>query len=182
MTIAIDPRSVKKSGGGTQSQSLAAQDFSVFMGAMAPAGAQTTVTSGGNGQEAAVTQAAMTGLSGASAPYNAPYTSGMGGGGPGFVGTTVSPFDPNQAAPGTGAGATPAGAGAGSATGLPFSNPSNDFMEKDFLLTKMNDSAMNMLVLQAQVQDQNRNYTLVSNMLQSRDRTLHNMIQNIRGM
>ncbi|MBI4373800.1 MAG: hypothetical protein HY542_02880 [Deltaproteobacteria bacterium] len=46
----------------------------------------------------------------------------------------------------------------------------------------MHTDSLNMLVLQAQVQQENRQHTMVSNILQSRDRTLHNLIQNMRGM
>lgn len=182
MITAIDPSSVKT----TKTQSTpASQDFAVFMGALSPASGELTIQSGGTGQESAVARAAMTGLAGATAPYNAPYLSGSsyGSGGAGLGLATPPLFDPTISNPATGA-ATPAAATGGTATNgaLPFQNPSQDFVEKDYLLRQMNDSAMNMLLLQAQVQEQNKNYTMVSNMLQSRDRTLHNMIQNIRGM
>ena len=171
MITAIDPNSVRQSG-RTVSASSGTQDFSVFMGSMAPAGAEGTRQAGATGQHAAVTQAAMTGLSGASAPYNAPYF-----GPAGAVSTASYPLGgANQAA----GGGTPAtGAGATTADGAPFINPSQEFLERDYLLREMHDQSMNMLVLQSQVQDQNRQFTLVSNMLQNRDRTLQNMIQNI---
>ncbi len=170
MITAIDPNSVRQSGRAV-SASSGTQDFSVFMGSMAPAGAEGTRQAGATNQHAAVTQAAMTGLSGASAPYNAPYFGGA-------VSTASYPL--GGANPATGGGTPATDAGATTTTnGSPFVNPSQEFLERDYLLKEMHDQSMNMLVLQAQVQDQNRQFTLVSNMLQNRDRTLQNMIQNI---
>jgi len=147
---------------------------------MAPAGAEGTIQAGGDPQHAAVTQAAMTGLSAASAPYGGSASYG------GALSTQTNPFNPNYADPAfgtapasTGTTATTTATGAGT---VPFDNPSQELLERDYLLGRMHTDSMNMLVLQSEVQNQNRQYTLVSNMLQSRDRTLHNMIQNMRGM
>lgn len=182
MVTAIDPNAFRTSGKAVKTSS-GAQDFSVFMGAMAPAGAEGAVQGGGDTRHAAVTQAAMTGLSGASAPYNSPYLGSLGGGAALGVATT-NPFDVGGATPAYTGGATPAptGVAASGSTPFPLENASQDFLEKDYILNKMHSDSLNMLVLQAQVQQQNRQYTMVSNMLQSRDRTLHNLIQNMRGM
>lgn len=178
MITAIDPNQMRQTG-RTVPASSSNQDFSVFMGAMAPAGAEGTRQAGYTDQHAAVTQATMTGLSGASAPYS-PFLGTTGG-----IATASYPlglgYELGGANPATGPG-TPAASGGGATpagTGSPFLNPSQEFLERDYLLTQMHDQSMNMLVLQAQVQDQNRQFTLVSNMLQNRDRTLQNMIQNI---
>lgn len=175
MVTAIDPNAFRTSGTQVRTSS-GAQDFSVFMGAMAPAGAEGAIQGGGDSRHAAVTQAALTGLSGASAPY---------AGSLGVASTvgvaTANPFDVGGATPAYSGGAAPASA-AGGASPFPFENPSQDFMEKDYILNKMHSDSLNMLVLQASVQQQSRQFTMVSNMLQSRDRTLHNLIQNMRGM
>ncbi|MBI2066619.1 MAG: hypothetical protein HYW02_07590 [Deltaproteobacteria bacterium] len=186
MITAIDPVMLKKSG-TTVKTSSGSQDFSRFMGAMAPAGYEATMQTTNDPNQAAVSHAAMTGLSGATASYHAPYygtapvsTASTGGGYPPMMGTqTIPPLDPGAAS--AGGGMIPPG-GVGSAASGAIANPSQDFQEKSQLLNQMYDSSLNMLFLQAQVQDQNREFTLASNMLQSRDRTLHNMIQNMRGM
>lgn len=172
MISAIDKEAIKQSGekvGVASSQ----DHFSAYMGALAPAGGQS-VSYAGEQNGAVVTQAAMSGLAGATAPYNAPYMGAMGVPGAGVASPVFTP-----GGGGSGAGGATAGGGVAGAEGTPFSNPSQDFLEKDYLLRQMQDHALNMLVLQAQVQDQNREFTLVSNMLQTRDRTLHTMIQNI---
>ncbi|MBI2083124.1 MAG: hypothetical protein HYT76_06100 [Deltaproteobacteria bacterium] len=180
MVTAIDPNAFRTSGKTVKTAS-GAQDFSVFMGAMAPAGAEGTVQGGGDTRHAAVTQAAMTGLSGASAPYNSPYMGSLGAGAALGVATT-NPFDAGAATPAYTGGTAPASTAAAGAGAVPFENASQDFLEKDYILNKMHSDSLNMLVLQAQVQQQSRQFTMVSNMLQSRDRTLHNLIQNMRGM
>jgi len=176
MITAIDPQAVKKSGKPVSTAS-AQEDFSVFMGAMAPAGYEAGVQVAENYNAAAVTHAAMTGLSGATAPYNGGYLGITSGGAGGYYSPgafRLGDSTPAIGAGGTTGGVTPTG-------GLPVENPSQDFIEKEFLLRQMFDSSMSMLVLQSQVQEQSRNFTLVSNVLQSRDRTLHTMIQNMRG-
>ena len=174
MINAIDPSEVKTT---QKNQPLVTgqQDFSAFMGAEALAGREATTQSGGSPEQAGVTHAAMTGLAGAAGTGSYPYlgiASPVGIASPGPIGG-------GQTYPTTGPAV---GGGTTAANGLPFSNPSQDFLEKDYLLKQMQDSSMNMLMLQSQVQDETRNFTLVSNMLQSRDRALHNIVQNIRGM
>lgn len=177
MVTAIDPMSIKRSG-STVAPAPASQDFSVFMGALAPAGGETgrQLESSNAG---AVTQAAMTGLSGASAPY---YSGGPTVGVASGPMAGIAAYDIGGAVNGStfGTPAATTGGATGTATGVPFTNPSQDFMEKDYLLREMNDASLNMLILQAQVQNQARYWTTVSNVIQSRDRTLSNLIQNIR--
>jgi hypothetical protein len=198
MITAIDPVALKKSG-KTVRVSSRSSDFSQFMGAMAPAAGQAHVQATGNSNEAAVTHAAMTGLSGATASYHAPYygasgvygtpTAGFpamgtqGTGGVPVMGTQALPtFGPGGSQAATGFQTPTAGGAAGGASAAFAPGSSQNVQDQSQLLGQMYDSSVNMLFLQAQVQDQNRQFTMASNMLQSRDRTLQNMVQNMRGM
>lgn len=175
MITAINPESIKTSS-PRMSTSSTSGDFSVAMGALAPtAGEMSTVGMSQNG--AVVSQAAMTGLSGAGSVASAPYY----GYSASTVGISSPTFGADYATPAVG-GPAPGASGAASPTaanGSPFQNPSQDFMEKDYLLKQMNDSAMNMLLLQARVQDDNRRYTLMSSIVQARHTTIREMIQHI---
>ncbi len=180
MITAIDPSKIKVSTNTSTRSASSSQDFSAFMGSFSPAGGEVTqvgVTTNG----AAVTEAAMTGLSGAArttgggaAPYG--YGTGLGGS---IVG--INTFGPDYAAPaiGGGTGSSAGGTAAPTGTGLPFENPSQDFLEKDYLLKQMNDSALNMLMLQARVQEDNRQVTLIGGIQQARHNSLRELIQHI---
>lgn len=174
MVTTIDPAAIKRTG-ETRGQSNV-RDFSVFMNSFGPTAYQAD--EGGN--LGVTTQAAMTGMSNASTgSYNSPYMTGPGG-----ALMSTSSHIPGHinygdgGVPATGFGGS---AGATGASGTQFQGEADDFVQKEQLFRTMHDSMMNMLVIQAQVQDQNRQFTLVSNMMQSRDQAMKNMIQNMRG-
>ncbi len=161
--VAIDSSMMRAQSGASAKKGFGVDDFSATMMAIAPAGAEIAAQSGGS---AAVTHAAITGVAGASQAYG--YSGPYGGAG-------ISPASyPIEPVPGT----TPI---PGSQGGAYYgSTSSQSFQEGSALLQAMNDSNMKMLTLQSSVQDLNREFTVLSNVLQSKHQTEINAVRNMR--
>ncbi len=153
-------------------KSFGVDDFSATMSAIAPGVAEGVLQSGASTNSAAVTHAALTGVAGApqaygyGGAYGNPYSmisgASLGGGVPGLVGAATDPI-------GYGGGTLP--------SGLPLSAQGQ---ENSYLIQAMQDSNMKMLVLQTEVQDVNKEFTLLSNLLQTKHQTEINSIRNTR--
>lgn len=157
--VAIDSNVVRSQSGSGAKKGFGVDDFSATMLAIAPGAAEAVAQSSGS-NSAAVTHAAITGVAGASQGYG--YSGAYGGG----VSAASYPIEP---VPGT--------TGVGGVGGLP---PSQSFQEGSALLQAMNDSNMKMLTLQSAVQDVNREFTVLSNVLQSKHQTEINAVRNMR--
>lgn len=168
MSIVVDPNAIKAQSNSSKPKSFGVDDFSATMSAIAPGASEAMFQAQGY-DSAAVTHAAITGVAGAAGSYG--YGSvygnplvGAAGGASGLVGAAVTGGD---AIPGfTG----PTGTG----------SPSQGYLEGQALIQAGNDSNMRMLILQSQVQDMNREYTVLSNVLQSKHQTERNAIQNMK--
>lgn len=171
MSIVVDPNAIKAQSASSKPKSFGVDDFSATMSAIAPGASEAMFQAQGY-DSAAVTHAAITGVAGAAGSYG--YGSvygnplvGAAGGASGLVGAAV-----------TGGDAIPGFTPTGGTTGT--GGASQSFLEGQALIQTMNDSNMRMLVLQSQVQDVNREYTVLSNVLQSKHQTERNAIQNMK--
>ena len=162
MSIVVDANAIKsQSQSSAKPKKFGVDDFSATMSSIAPGAAEAMYQYQGS-DSAAVTHAALTGVAGAANGYG--YGSVYGG----------APFL---------GGATGGGYVSGAAGGLTIpgvANPSQSAVEGQYLIQSMNDSNMKMLVLQSQVQDVNREYTTLSNVLQSKHQTEINAVRNMR--
>lgn len=167
MSIVVDPNAIKAQSASSKPKGFGVDDFSATMSAIAPGASEAMLQAQGY-DSAAVTHAAITGVAGAAGSYG--YGS-VYGGVPGLV--SAASHVPGH----TGGDAIPGfpGSPTGGAGGA-----SQSFLEGQALIQTMNDSNMRMLVLQSQVQDVNREYTVLSNVLQSKHQTERNAIQNMK--
>lgn len=180
---AIDPGSVRKQSTDKKQAALAGVEFSDFMGAATAPTAQTVAITKGY-QPAAITSAAMSGVAGTpdALSANSPYFYGNGGS---LVSSAVTPTLGLAGATyggGYGAGGL-GGTGPGGTTsinGLP-GVPSQDYLEKQALFQKMNDSNWEMLVAQVQVNNISRDYQARSNILKTKSDTELNAVRNMRA-
>lgn len=128
---------------------------------------------------AAVTSATINGVAGASSGYGygAPYLGAPPTGGLATVndGGFVA-GGPGSYAGVPGGGTAPSGMPGDPTTGTGFST---DYYEKRSLLTQMNDSNWQMLLLQNDVQNINREFTTFSNIYSVRHQTDMNMLRNM---
>ena len=134
-------------------------------------------------QAAAVTNATINGVAGASNGYGygAPYlgvgTPGVGGSSVGGAGGYVATNQ--QAGFGIGDPGGNVGAPGGAPGGLPSEGGlSTDYYEKRALLTQMNDANWQMLLLQNDVQNINREFTILTNIMSVRHQTEVNIARN----
>ena len=172
MGITVDPNAIKVQSSTTKQKSFGVDDFSATMSAIAPGVTEGVFQSGASNNAAAVTHAALTGVAGApqaygyGGAYGNPYSMVSAASGGGLVGAASLSYPP------------PGGGGDG---GIPppggFSPQGQEHM---YLINAMQDSNMKMLILQTQVQDVNKEFTLLSNLLQTKHQTEINSIRNTR--
>ena len=179
MITAIDPNAVRMESDKQQRSgaSLTGVDFPTAMNA-AGATAATAVSLDRGYQPAAVTQAAISGLAGAPGAFGhdasvAPYYG---------VSLASTPFASGGYSYG---GASFAGGYTGSGASTVGTTPasgwsSQDNYEKSLLLQQMNDSNLEMIVLQTQVQDTSREFQTWTNILKTKSDTELSAVRNMR--
>jgi len=123
--------------------------------------------------------------SGRSAVYGMQGSTGLSTGATGTtmgaMGSTSSGFSPN-AVNVTGGGYTPGGGGVPGAGGAPLSNDPASLMAATRQMQEMQQSFnMQYLMLQQQMQQEQRQWTVMSNIMKTKHDTVKNTISNIRG-
>ncbi|MBI1910164.1 MAG: hypothetical protein HYS22_08360 [Deltaproteobacteria bacterium] len=174
MITSIDPSQIRQEARAVDMPSTGMSTFSTVMASSAPtAGASLSVA--GQNKSAAVTSAAISGVSGATATngYMTPF------GSPAAM-PVSSPFQ----------GGLPTGGGSGAAGGVlpPGANTSLmqggagdvSYLQNLDIIGRMRDTNMQMLVLQSDVQNVNREFSTLSNVLKSKHDTEMNSVRNIR--
>jgi uncharacterized membrane protein len=161
---------------GIKTNVSGSQKFSELMSAFSGTGAEVAGLASKNTQVASMTHAALTGAASAASPYSQAY---MG---------TSSPFSSGGYAPsgtvgsgysgGTYAGGTYGSAGGGIAGGGGL--PTDPVLAQDYLLNKMRDTNMQMIQLQAMVQQESRRFQTSSNLIKAKYDMEINSVRNLR--
>ena len=155
------------------------ESFSSVMSAFGPAGVEATAQASG-ANTATLTSAVVTGVTGAAAGSN---VYGMRTASP-TVGD--SPFLPGgYSVPSTVGYGTGTGTGYTGGSDAPLgyggsSVPTDPFLQQDYLLNKMRDTNLQMIGIQAEVQQINREFTTISNVMKAKHDTQIGTIRNFR--
>lgn len=170
MLAVIEPQSILREQRGTGPSSSASSDFMALMSSIAPGAAEVTGQATQDAGVASVAHAAITGV--ATAPSgSSTYNMGLAGFNTGGYGGDIGNLPSGSANLGGGYGNS-----LNSSTGL----PTDPFLQQDYLLNKMRETNMQMLTLQAAVQQENRDWTTRSQILKSKHDTEMAQVRNLR--
>ncbi|MDO8461922.1 MAG: hypothetical protein Q7S98_03565 [Deltaproteobacteria bacterium] len=165
MITAIDPSKLSREAREVETSGTKSDTFALLMASSAPtSGAALSVA--GQDKSAAVTSAAVSGVAGASSTngYMTPF------GGPGVIppGGVSVPGGSGVLPPGTNASLLGGGSG------------DLSYLQNIDIIGRMRDTNMQMLVLQTDVQNVSREFTVLSNVVKSKFDTEMTAARNIR--